>query len=117
MRSHAYRAELQRLKAIKMAEQSASKVPKEKKTKQKSISISNNLKKFLKLPKGKLNYIKLKYMQILKTILILVDRKGPFCCTWEDCTRSYSRRENLEDHIKRVHAKLNKDEKAVNNIY
>lgn len=55
MRSHAYRAELQKLKAIKLAEQSASKVAKEKKTKSKSISISNNLKKFLKLPKGTLN--------------------------------------------------------------
>lgn len=56
-------------------------------------------------------------MPILKNILISVERKGPFCCSWENCTRSYSRRENLEDHIKRVHANLNKDDKAVNNIY
>ena len=40
------------------------------------------------------------YIIIDIIIILLLDEK-PFKCTWEDCDRSFKRRESLTDHIKR----------------
>ena len=39
-------------------------------------------------------------LHIISVIIIILDEK-PFKCTWEDCDRSFKRRESLTDHIKR----------------